>query len=98
MGVCIVNGWYSGGYFNDYIFNGVCGFSIIDYLLIIYDMFDFISKFIVCNFIIFLDYVLLYIEFKCIILLDFCDMFSYYRIWNVFRWDFFYVDLCNDFF
>lgn len=62
IGFCIVNGRYKGGFVNDFFFNGLCGFSIIDYLLLFVYMFDCFYKFIVCNFNVFFDYVLLYIE------------------------------------
>lgn len=97
-GVRIVNGRHSGGHSNDYTFNGARGLSTIDYLLTTYDMFDFISKFIVCNFTTFSDHAPLHIEFKCTTLLDPCDTSSHYRTRNVFRWDSSYVDSCNDFF
>lgn len=98
IGVCIVNGWYKGGYLNDFIFNGVCGLSIIDYFLIIFDMFDIISKYIVGNFIMFFDYVLLYIEFYC-----FLDVYNivnndFLRFCDVFKWDFCYLELCKELF
>lgn len=49
---------------NDFIYCGVNGCSVIDYVLSIFDIFSYFYKFIVCNFNIYFDYVLLYIELR----------------------------------
>lgn len=62
-GLRILNGRYKYVLDRDFIFCGVRGLSVVDYFIFMFDIFDIIEKFIVFSFIIFLDYVLLYVEF-----------------------------------
>ena len=51
-------------YSNDFTYCGPTGTSVIDYVLTTYDMFEYVKKFIVCNFNSYSDHAPLHIEFK----------------------------------
>ena len=98
-GVRIVNGRHGEGHSNDFTFNGARGLSTIDYLITTPDMFNFISKFIVCNFTPFSDHAPLHFEFDCS--LSTCADLSndcFVKPRNIYRWDPIFLDQCKNIF
>lgn len=63
-GLRILNGCYNLGMDKDYIFVGLRGMSVVDYVIIIFDVFLKIDQFIVVNFIMYFDYVFFYVRLK----------------------------------
>lgn len=62
LGIRILNGWYKDKMDRDFIFMGFRGFSVVDYCVLMLDIFGLIEKFQVVNFIMYFDYVLLYLQ------------------------------------
>ena len=60
-----MNGRHSN-YSQDFTYCGPNGCSVVDYLLSKPDMFDFVKKFIVCNFNTYSDHAPLHVEFNCL--------------------------------
>ena len=63
-GLRILNGRHKDNFSNDFTYCGPNGYSVIDYIITLPEVFDFIRKFIVCSFNMYSDHAPLHFEMR----------------------------------